>query len=111
MNKLVHEQCRLKILTALASSAEPVPFTGIRDSLSMTAGNLSVQIKTLEDAGYIRTEKYFVDNKPRTDVEITAEGREALMEYLDELESLVAGLRGARKEHKDGKAEKGAGNK
>jgi DNA-binding MarR family transcriptional regulator len=93
MNKLVHEQSRLKLLTMLASSTVPVPFTQIRDGLSMTAGNLSVQLKTLEDAGYIRTEKYFADNKPRTDVSITGEGEKALMEYLDELEELVSALR------------------
>jgi len=93
MNKLVHEQSRLKLLTMLASGSGPIPFTQIRDGLSMTAGNLSIQLKTLEEAGYIRTEKYFSDNKPRTDVSITRAGEKALMEYLDELEELVAGLR------------------
>ena len=93
MNKLVHEQSRLKLLTMLASGAEPIPFTQLRDNLAMTAGNLSIQLKTLEEAAYIRTEKYFADNKPRTDVSITGEGEKALMDYLDELEDLVAGLR------------------
>jgi DNA-binding MarR family transcriptional regulator len=97
MNKLVHEQSRLKVLTLLASNPEPIPFTRIRDELGMTAGNLSIQLKTLEDAGYVRTEKYFADNKPRTDVTITVEGKAALMEYLDELEALIAGLRGKTK--------------
>ena len=93
MNKLVHEQSRLKLLTMLASGTAPIPFTELRDGLSMTAGNLSVQLKTLDEAGYIRTEKYFADNKPRTDVSITGEGEKALMDYLDELEELVSGLR------------------
>ena len=93
MNKLVHEQSRLKLLTMLASVTGPIPFTQIRDGLAMTAGNLSIQLKTLEEAGYISTEKYFADNKPRTDVSITRAGEKALMEYLDELEVLVAGLR------------------
>jgi len=93
MNKLVHEQSRLKLLTMLASGSGPIPFTQLRDNLAMTAGNLSIQLKTLEEAAYIRTEKYFADNKPRTDVSITGEGEKALMDYLDELEDLVAGLR------------------
>jgi DNA-binding MarR family transcriptional regulator len=96
MNKLVHEQSRLKILTMLATEKGAVPFTSIRDGLSMTGGNLSVQLKTLEEAGLISTEKYFVDNKPRTDVSITKDGRDALMEYLEELESLLAGLRAGK---------------
>jgi DNA-binding HxlR family transcriptional regulator len=64
----------------------------------MTAGNLSVQLKTLEEAGFITTKKYFSGNKPRTDVSITGTGRDKLLEYLEELETLLAGLRsGARK--------------
>jgi DNA-binding MarR family transcriptional regulator len=93
MNKLIHEQSRLKILTLLATGKEAVPFTTIRDNLAMTGGNLSVQLKTLEEAGLVATEKYFSANKPRTDVTITQSGRDALMEYLEELESLLAELR------------------
>jgi len=96
MNKLVHEQSRLKLLTMLASSDESIPFTRLRDELEMTAGNLSIQLKTLEEAGYVKSDKYFADKKPRTDVSITQAGQSALMEYLDELEALIAGLRGRK---------------
>ena len=96
MNKLIHEQSRLKILTLLATGKNAVPFTTMRDGLAMTGGNLSIQLKTLEEAGMIATEKYFADNKPRTDITITQEGRDALMEYLEELESLLAGLRAGK---------------
>jgi len=93
MNRIVHEQSRLKILAALAGGESPESFSSLREKLDMTAGNLSVQLKTLEEAGYVGTEKYFAGNKPRTDVSITDGGRAALMEYLEELESLLAGLR------------------
>ncbi|HOT62750.1 MAG TPA: transcriptional regulator [Treponemataceae bacterium] len=96
MNKLVHEHARLRILTLLASESGPVPFTALRDRLGMTGGNLSVQIKTLEDAGYVATEKYFADKKPRTDVRVTAEGEAALIAHLEELENLLAGLKAAK---------------
>ncbi len=96
MNRLVHEQSRLKILTLLATADDALGFTDIRDALSMTAGNLSVQLRTLEEADYIATEKYFQDNKPRTDVRITEPGREALMEYLDEMEKLLASVRAGK---------------
>jgi len=94
MNKLVHEQSKLKILTLLASDSGPAAFTRMRDELGMTSGNLSIQLKTLEAARYVKTTKYFADKKPRTDVAITDEGKAALMEYLDEIESLIARLRG-----------------
>lgn len=96
MNKLIHEQSRLKILTFLATGNGKAPFTEIRDELAMTGGNLSIQLKTLEEAEYISTKKYFVDKKPRTDVTITAAGRAALMEYLEELESLLGALRNTK---------------
>jgi DNA-binding MarR family transcriptional regulator len=97
MNKLIHEQSRLRILALLASEIRQLAFTELRDSLSMTAGNLSIQIKTLEEAGYVKTEKSFVDNKPRTDVSITQTGQEELMHYLEELESLLANVRVGKK--------------
>jgi len=93
MNRIVHERSRLKILAALATGKERIAFTELRDGLGMTGGNLSVQIKTLEDAGYLRSEKSFADNKPRTEITLTESGRTALTEYLDELESLLAGVR------------------
>lgn len=96
MNRLVHEQSRLRILTMLATADEAMAFTEIRDALSMTAGNLSVQLRTLEEAGYLSTYKYFQDNKPRTDVSITADGRTALMEYLDEMEALLAAVKAGK---------------
>ncbi|MBP7480892.1 MAG: transcriptional regulator, partial [Spirochaetaceae bacterium] len=69
INKLIHEPSRLKILVMLASSLDAaVPFTVIKDQLSLTAGNLSIQLKTLEEAGFISIQKEFVDNKPKTSV-------------------------------------------
>ncbi|MBN2810724.1 MAG: transcriptional regulator, partial [Spirochaetales bacterium] len=54
-------------------------------------------IKTLEESGYVATEKSFVENKPRTEVSITEEGREALIQYLEEMEALLAGLKAGAK--------------
>ncbi|MCD1653687.1 transcriptional regulator [Treponema zuelzerae] len=93
MNRIVHEQSRLKILVHLSSAGGKTAFPAIREALEMTAGNLSIQIKTLEESGYVATEKSFVENKPRTEVSITEEGREALIQYLEEMEALLAGLK------------------
>ncbi|HNY20581.1 MAG TPA: transcriptional regulator [Treponemataceae bacterium] len=93
MNKIIHEQTRLRILAALAGELTEVSFPELRDRLGMTAGNLSVQLKTLEDAGYVQTNKSFVANKPRTDIAITDGGRQALTEYLEEIERMLASLR------------------
>jgi|GEM_PF-93248 len=96
LDKVIHERSRLMVLTYLASSDKAeTGFTELRDELGMSAGNLSVQLKTLEEAGYVKIEKRFVDNKPYTGVALTAQGQRALSEYLGELEVIVASLRAA----------------
>jgi DNA-binding MarR family transcriptional regulator len=94
IDKMVHERARLLILTYLASgdSAE-TGFTELRAALAMTAGNLSIQLKNLEEAGYVATEKRFQDNKPYTGVRLTVEGQSALERYLAAMEELVASVR------------------
>ena len=93
-DKVIHERARLLILTYLASSVvKAVPFSELRDSLSFSAGNLSIQLKTLEEAGYISITKEFKDNKPLTRASLSAKGGAALKRYFEEMDSLIKGLR------------------
>ncbi len=99
LDKLIHEKARLMILTYLSSSdALGTGFTELRDELGMSAGNLSIQLKTLEEAGLVTIEKSFKANKPNTAVRLSIEGRKALDAYLTELETILATARGARRE-------------
>ena len=94
LNKTIHEQSRLKIMVTLASNTDSVmTFSDIRDTLGMTSGNLSIQLRTLEIAGYIKSKKYIDDNKSRTDISITPIGRKALISYMDSLESFLSGVK------------------
>jgi DNA-binding MarR family transcriptional regulator len=94
LDKVIHERARLKILTYLASSAAgEVGFTELRDELGFTAGKLSAQLRTLEEAGYLRMDKRFVANKSYTGVRLSAAGESALTAYLAELEIIVASLK------------------
>jgi DNA-binding MarR family transcriptional regulator len=87
------------ILSYLASSPEKkVPFNEIKDSLELTAGNLSVQLKNLEEAGYIKIYKKIKDNKPETSISLTADGVSALMDYLQQMESLIKKVKMARED-------------
>ena len=93
-DKIIHERARLLIVTHLASSsARQVPFSEIREALDMTAGNLSIQLKTLAEAGYIAITKEFRDNKPLTRAALTAKGSAALKRYIDQMDLLIKGLR------------------
>lgn len=97
LDRIVHERARLMILTHLASStAAETGFTELRDGLGLSAGNLSIQLKTLEEAGYVVIDKRFKDKKPWTGVALTIEGGRAIEAYLKDLEVIVASLKGAK---------------
>ena len=94
LNKIIHERSRLLVLTHLASNRDSeVSFNELKDKLSFTPGNLSIQLKKLDNAGYLKISKSFRDNKPHTAVIITPKGTKALNSYLEEMENLIKGLR------------------
>jgi len=88
LDPLIHERLRLGILSALAVQ-ESLSFTEMRNLLQTTDGNLSVQARRLEDAGYISCIKRFEDRKPKSTYRLSAAGRAALEEYLETLSDLL----------------------
>jgi DNA-binding HxlR family transcriptional regulator len=94
LDKLIHERSRLLILTHLAShEKEAIPFGELQEKFSFTPGNLSIQLKKLQTAKYIKIKKTFRNNKPHTAVSITDRGIQAINVYLDEMEELIKSLR------------------
>jgi DNA-binding MarR family transcriptional regulator len=91
LDPLIHERLRLGILSALAVQ-ESLCFTELRDLLQTTDGNLSVQARRLEAAGYVVCDKRFEDRKPRSTYRLSRAGRAALEEYLETLSSLLPDL-------------------
>ena len=87
INPLLHSELRLKIMVALDSlkSADFMYLCQITDS---TRGNLSTQITTLKEAGYIDVSKMGIGRFSRTTCSITNKGREALRAYEDGLRRL-----------------------
>ena len=89
-NKILKERSRLLILSFLISAeADSATFMELQKALDMTRGNLSVQITTLKDAGYVSVDKVFRDNKPQTTVTISKTGIAALKSYLSEMEKII----------------------
>jgi DNA-binding MarR family transcriptional regulator len=88
IDDVIHGRLRLGIMAYLAS-AEVADFTELKNALEVTQGNLSVQLRKLEDAGYIEIEKSFLNRKPLTRARITSSGRAAFKEYLDVIAKLV----------------------
>lgn len=91
IDKLIHEPARLMILATL-HVVESADFLFVERQTGLTRGNLSSHMSKLEDAGYIQVTKQFVDKIPRTLLQITAEGRAALMNYTDNMKQVLDGL-------------------
>jgi DNA-binding MarR family transcriptional regulator len=91
LDPLIHERLRLGMLSALAVQ-EFLSFTELRDLLQTTDGNLSVQARRLEEAGYVICDKKFVGRKPKSTYHLSAAGRQALEVYLQTLSNLLPDL-------------------
>ena len=68
---------------------DKLEFTYLRNALKLSDGNLSIQIRKLEEAGYIKVEKIFVDRKPKTFCKITGKGQRAEKNLIRKLGDLV----------------------
>lgn len=88
LDPLLHSQLRLGIVSLLMT-VEEAEFNFIKEKTKATAGNLSVQISKLKDAGYIEVGKSFRDNFPLTTCKITQQGREAFDFYVRALEGYI----------------------
>ncbi len=94
LDPILHSQLRLAVVSLLIS-VEEAEFTYLRDKTNATAGNLSVQLNKLKDAGYIDIKKQFKDNYPQTLCKMTAAGIDAFEQYVKALQSyLQAGQNG-----------------
>lgn len=92
-DRVIHEPARLQIISYLAGGSKQVPFTELKERLGLSAGNLSVQLKRLEEAGYVAISKSIRERKPLTRVSLTRRGLEALQQYLRELEEMIVLLK------------------
>ena len=87
INPLLHNELRLKIMVAL-DSLESADFMYLCEMTDSTRGNLSVQITTLKEAGYIEVSKTGLGRFARTVCRITQKGHQALHVYEDGLRRL-----------------------
>ncbi len=81
LDPLLHSQLRLAIMSILVS-VESAEFNFLKDKTDATAGNLSVQLDKLSQAGYISVTKSFRGKKPLTTCAITRKGINAFDEYV-----------------------------
>nr|WP_255536334.1 transcriptional regulator [Pacificimonas pallii] len=90
IDDLIHGRVRLAIMAYL-SGAGSADFADLKARARVTDGNLSVHLRKLEDAGYVRVEKKFQNRKPLTIAHLSGKGREAWISYLDRMRALLGG--------------------
>lgn len=88
LDPILHSQLRLSIVSILISLKE-ADFNYIKDTTQATSGNISIQIKKLQDAGYIEVKKSFKNNYPHTTLSITDQGIEAFQTYVENLKKYI----------------------
>ena len=88
LNPLLHSQLRLAVISILMN-VEEADFVYLKEKTESTAGNLSVQLDKLSNAGYISEEKGMSGKRPRTICSITPEGRKAFEEYVEVLKTYL----------------------
>ena len=89
LDPILHSQLRLAVMSLLISVKE-AEFTFLKEQTGATAGNLSVQIQKLKDAGYIEVIKQFKDNYPQTICKVTQQGIAAFENYVKNLQAYIA---------------------
>lgn len=88
LNPLLHSELRLAVMSILVGVDE-ADFVYIRKQTGATAGNLSVQLDKLSEAGYITVEKGFKGKKPCTTCRVTEAGISAFSEYVAALRDYI----------------------
>ena len=88
LDPILHSQLRLSIVSVLMSVYE-ANFNYIKEITKATSGNISIQIKKLQEAGYIQVKKSFKNNYPNTTLSITNKGMEAFENYVKSLKKYI----------------------
>ena len=88
LDPLLHSELRLAVMS-LHLNVEQADFSYLKEQTGATAGNLSVQIDKLSQAGYIEVEKRFEGKRPQTLCRITQQGVKAFEDYVDTLKTYL----------------------
>jgi len=97
LERVIHERARLGIMSSLAAHPEGLLFNDLKDLCSLTDGNLSRHLALLQESKLVEVWKGYKNNRPQTLVRLTEPGKRRFLEYVAELENVVADAIGAAK--------------
>jgi DNA-binding MarR family transcriptional regulator len=90
LERVIHEKARLGIMTSLVTHPKGVLFSDLKELCALTDGNLSRHLQVLHDEGLVEVWKGFHKKRPQTLCRLTSEGRRRFLEYINELENVIA---------------------
>jgi DNA-binding HxlR family transcriptional regulator len=88
LNKIFESRIRLGIMSVLMVN-DTYDFNSLKDTLSVTDGNLASHLKVLEEKGMIKVNKQFIRRKPNTAYSATDAGIADFRNHLKALETLL----------------------
>ena len=88
LDRLLQHRLRLTVCALLARH-DAMSFKRLKDLTGETDGNLGANMTRLEEAGYLKSKKDFVDRRPVTWYRLSPAGRKALRSHLAGLEHLL----------------------
>ena len=91
IDPIIHSPTRLKILIVLAEVVK-ADFTFLVLTTGLTRGNLSANLRKLEETGYVTIEKGFIDRVPRTMIHLTDLGKDSLKAYQADMQTIMDAL-------------------
>ena len=90
LERAIHEKARLGIMASLVTHPEGLLFGDLKELCSLTDGNLNRHLKVLTEANLVEIWKGSKANRPQTLCRMTALGKSKFLEYVAELERVIA---------------------
>jgi len=88
IDNLLHQPVRTRLAAFLATRGEAT-FTELKNVLEITDGNLDAHVKKLVTAGYLLARKYQGKGRAQTQYRLSAAGKRAFEQYVQQLNALL----------------------
>jgi DNA-binding MarR family transcriptional regulator len=88
---IIHQPVRLGVMAVLHRTRR-VRLSTLRDALAVTDGNLATHIGTLEEAGFLQTERSWSREGRQVFVQLTPQGTDAVLRYAKAMREWLASL-------------------
>ena len=88
MDELLLSRIRLAIVSELLT-ASWISFPDLLESVGATNGNLNTHLAKLVEASYVKEEKTFAGRRPLTRYRLTAKGRKAFFDQVEQLQEIA----------------------